>query len=140
MVNMLENSYGFLISKIAQKMEHSFNLFLQKYEITAREYGILTTLQEKSGLSQKDLGEKLRIDRTTVVSLIDHLEKLSLVQRVKDPKDRRYYNLVLTERALEIFRNGKEEVEEIENKLLHSLNDEEKAVFKTLLTKVFTTI
>lgn len=137
---MLENSYGFLISKIAQKMEHSFNLFLQKYEITAREYGILTTLQEKSGLSQKDLGEKLRIDRTTVVSLIDHLEKLSLVQRVKDPKDRRYYNLVLTERALEIFRNGKEEVEEIENKLLHSLNDEEKAVFKTLLTKVFTTI
>lgn len=137
---MLENSYGFLISKIAQKMEHSFNLFLQKYKITAREYGILTTLQEKSGLSQKELGEKLRIDRTTVVSLIDHLEKLSLVQRVKDSKDRRYYNLVLTERALEIFRNGKEEVEEIENKLLHSLNDEEKAVLKTLLTKVFTTI
>ncbi|MGW9103861.1 MarR family winged helix-turn-helix transcriptional regulator [Priestia megaterium] len=137
---MLENSYGFLLSKIAQKMEHSFNLFLQKYEITAREYGILTTLQEESGLSQKKLGEKLRIDRTTVVSLIDHLERLSLVQRVRDFKDRRYYNLVLTEKALKIFKNGKEEVENIENKLLHSLNDEEKAVFKALLTKVFTTI
>lgn len=137
---MLENSYGFLLSKIAHKMEHSFNLFLQKYEITAREYGILTTLKEESGLSQKKLGEKLRIDRTTVVSLIDHLERLSLVQRVRDSKDRRYYNLVLTEKALEIFKNGKEEVENIENKLLHSLNDEEKAVFKTLLTKVFTTI
>jgi DNA-binding MarR family transcriptional regulator len=47
-------------------------------------------------ISQQELGEQLGIDRTTVVELIDELERQGVVARRRNPADRRSYALNLT--------------------------------------------
>jgi DNA-binding MarR family transcriptional regulator len=51
---------------------------------------------ERGSLSQQAIGERLRIDRTTMVSLIDDLERAGYVTRERNPGDRRAYVITLT--------------------------------------------
>jgi DNA-binding MarR family transcriptional regulator len=46
---------------------------------------------ERGSLSQQAIGERLRIDRTTMVALIDDLERGGYVKRERNPHDRRAY-------------------------------------------------
>ena len=57
--------------------------------------GVLNLLAE-GPISQQALGEQLGIDRTTIVELIDQLEKQGVVERRRNPADRRAYALSLT--------------------------------------------
>lgn len=60
--------------------------------------GVLIRLAA-GAVSQHDLGEQLGIDRTTVVELIDDLERGGYVERRRNPADRRSYLLTLTPRG-----------------------------------------
>lgn len=63
--------------------------------LTVQMCGVLNFLAA-SPTSQHELGAQLAIDRTTVVELIDELEKLGVVARHRNPSDRRSYTLILT--------------------------------------------
>lgn len=60
--------------------------------------GVLIRLAA-GAVSQHDLGEQLGIDRTTVVEVIDELERGGYVERRRNPADRRSYLLTLTPRG-----------------------------------------
>ena len=56
--------------------------------------------------SQQAIGEALRIDRTTMVSLVDQLERRGLVRRERNPADRRAYTIGLTAEGRDLQRNA----------------------------------
>lgn len=66
--------------------------------LTVQLCGVLIRLAE-GPLSQHELGLQLGIDRTTVVELIDDLERKGYVERRRNPADRRSYLLTLTARG-----------------------------------------
>src|SRR5690349_12325960 len=57
-----------------------------------RDAGVLITL-ESGPTSQQDLVERLNVNRTVMVKLIDSLEARGLVTRLRNPEDRRAYAL-----------------------------------------------
>lgn len=61
-----------------------------------RDYLVLGVLAEKNAYSQQDLVERLGINRTVMVKLIDRLEDAGCVVRSRNPTDRRSYVLSLT--------------------------------------------
>lgn len=63
----------------------------------ARDFQILDALSAPAAYSQQDLGERLGINRTTMVKLIDRLEQAGHVTRARNPGDRRSYVLALTD-------------------------------------------
>ena len=65
--------------------------------IGRRHFSVLAVLGEGKPLSQVEMGERLGIDRNTMVILLDDLEEKSLVVRRRDPSDRRAYLVSLTE-------------------------------------------
>jgi len=67
------------------------NDMLAPIRLTARQVGILTLVTELEPMTQKALGDILRIDRTTMVSLIDDLERKGYVARLRHPRDRRAF-------------------------------------------------
>jgi len=82
---------------------------LQPLALKARHYGVLVALQDLGPLSQHELGQLLRIDRTTMVAVVDHLERLGFVLRGLHPVDRRTYQVQLTavgQAALEQARSA----------------------------------
>lgn len=92
----LWNSIGFLLSKAADQVESQFAAALLPYGVTPREYGILTTIARRGPQSQQQIGSQIGIDRTTMVNMVDSLEEHGLVERVRDPKDRRRYAVTLS--------------------------------------------
>src|SRR5215471_17296302 len=76
----------------AGELSHSMaNEMLAPVRLTARRVGILTLVIELEPMTQKALGDMLRIDRTTMVALIDDLENKGYVTRQRRPQDRRAF-------------------------------------------------
>ncbi|GAA2391898.1 MarR family winged helix-turn-helix transcriptional regulator [Nonomuraea africana] len=78
------------------------NLVRQAFTLFAgasrsREFVALDVLADQDGLSQQDLSERLGLNRTLMVRLIDTLEEAGHVTRTRNPLNRRSYVLRLTD-------------------------------------------
>lgn len=125
---------GFLISKAAQSIVANVDESLASFGITSRHYGIMALLNQQDGLPQIAIGEKLRIDRTTMVKLVDVLEKEGYVERHRDPNDRRAYALSLSTTGKKMLPKLTETVINEEKTSLNKLSqDEVKTLFKLLV-------
>lgn len=69
---------------------------LEPLGLSPRGWGVLSTLVESGPLTQIDLATTLSIDRTAMVYLLDELEEQGLVERIRNPKDRRSFLIHLT--------------------------------------------
>jgi DNA-binding MarR family transcriptional regulator len=87
----------FLLYRAAEHSHSLANDMLARMELTARQVGILTLVIEREPMTQKALGDLLRIDRTTMVALIDDLEGKGFVVRQRHPRDRRAFLVWPTE-------------------------------------------
>lgn len=77
-------------------MRESQRLF-RPHGLTAAQYNVLNILAATpDGISQRELGDRLVVDRSNVTGLLDRLEKSGWVRRTDDPADRRVYRVVLT--------------------------------------------
>lgn len=65
-------------------------------ETSLREVGLLALLAEREPLSQREVGDLLHINRSTMVKLVDSMEAKGLVARERNLSDRRSYALRLT--------------------------------------------
>lgn len=82
----------------ASAMSHALaNQMLAQIGLDARQAGILTMVTELKPMTQKDLGDALGVDRTTMVALLDDLEERGYVRRQRHPGDRRAFLIQPTE-------------------------------------------
>jgi len=81
----------FLLYRAAEQSHSLANDMLARMELNARQ------VTEREPMTQKALGDMLRIDRTTMVTLIDDLERKGLVVRQRHPRDRRAFLVWPTE-------------------------------------------
>ena len=87
----------FLLYRAAEASHALANQMLAEADLSARQAGILTMVTESGPMTQKALGDALRIDRTTMVALIDDLEDKRYVTRQRHPRDRRAFLVHPTE-------------------------------------------
>jgi MarR family transcriptional regulator, lower aerobic nicotinate degradation pathway regulator len=80
-----------LLYRAAEASHALANQMLAEVDLSARQAGILTMVTESGPMTQKALGDALRIDRTTMVALIDDLEDKGYVTRQRHPRDRRAF-------------------------------------------------
>lgn len=130
-------SYGFITGKVEQLFEMAFSKELAPYDINVKQYGVLIKIDENPNSSQKEIAEELKIDRTTMVSFVDHLEALKYLTRIKNPEDRRSYCLTITEKGKQILEDCWDALEQSEGKIISPLSDQEALFLKELLIKIF---
>ena len=133
----LMGRYEFLISRPAQRIREMTERTLAPLRITPKQYGILAAIQFKGPSTQRAIGDMLKIDRTTMVQLIDSLEEKGLVDRKDHPKDRRYYLLHLTSSGVELFKKAHRLVLKAEEEFLKPLSKAERQSLRKFLSKLF---
>ncbi|HEY3318078.1 MAG TPA: MarR family transcriptional regulator [Coriobacteriia bacterium] len=69
---------------------------LRPLSMTYPQFGVLLALLGQEGMTQRELGEMLQIDRTTVSVICDSLERHGWAERRPDPSDRRAKRVFLT--------------------------------------------
>lgn len=92
---------AFLLAKCLQRAHAVSRPVLEPLGITPQQMVLMLALLEADGLAQAEIAERLGVDRTTTMQMIDRLERNGIVARRRDPQDRRVQRVYLTERALE---------------------------------------
>lgn len=103
MSNELENiatEVEDLIRKIARIMNKRLRDSLCDSSITPPQFYALVSIYRKDGITIGELCDRMFLACSTVSGLIDRLEKVELVKRYRDQKDRRVVRLTLTEKGL----------------------------------------
>lgn len=90
-------------------------------------------------VSQQELGEQLGIDRTTVVELIDDLEKQGVVERRRNPADRRSYALHLTAKGRTVQKRAARAFDAAVDEFFGPLSATERKTLADMLTRVILT-
>jgi DNA-binding MarR family transcriptional regulator len=135
--NFLTTSLGFLLGKLSQRLIRQAEDALSGLGLQAKQVGVLTLIGDSGPKSQKEIGDRLEIDRTTMVSLVDGLERDELVARKSDPLDRRAFLVTITAKGKRALGKAHEIVIATEQKFLLRLSDGERKQLLTLLTTLF---
>jgi DNA-binding MarR family transcriptional regulator len=89
--------FGFLLVQLGFHVARTFKERLAPIGLEPRHVGMLTRLAANEGKSQQAIGELIGLNPTRMVFLVDELEQRGLVERRRNPADRRSYALYLTE-------------------------------------------
>jgi DNA-binding MarR family transcriptional regulator len=106
-------------------------------DVTPGLFGVLVIIEANPDLKQSDLARATHLDRSTVVTVIDNLERRGLVERRAALHDRRSNAIRLTANGAALLRKLKRQVVQHEKRLLANFSEAERGQLFTLLQKVF---
>jgi DNA-binding MarR family transcriptional regulator len=106
-------------------------------DVTPGLFGVLVIIEANPDLKQSDLARATHLDRSTVVTVIDNLERRGLVERRVALHDRRSNAIRLTDAGTALLRKLKRQVNQHEKRLLQNYSAAERETFLALLKKVF---
>ncbi|HXI11301.1 MAG TPA: MarR family transcriptional regulator [Thermoanaerobaculia bacterium] len=132
----IANSVGFLLNKAAEVVRRRFDDRLAGYGLTARHIGVLSVVAADPSLKQREICDLLRIDRTTMVYLIDSLEELGLVVRKDLAGDRRSYGIEPTPKGKLVMERALADAARIEAETLLHLTSRERDAFRRVLETI----
>ncbi|MEU0671730.1 MarR family winged helix-turn-helix transcriptional regulator [Streptomyces sp. NPDC006172] len=102
----------------------------------ARDFLVLDALTGRDWESQLDLAERLGINRTVMVQVIDRLEARGEAQRTRNPDNRRQYVLSLTDKGREAVEARRLAVADRDARLTAVLTPQETARLDELLARL----
>lgn len=98
--------------------------------------GILAVVSGSPGINQGAVGRVLGIKRANMVSLINELVDVKLIERVVDPGDRRAFALTLTDAGARMLADCLARIEAHERAMLAGFSDAERATLLELLGRI----
>jgi DNA-binding MarR family transcriptional regulator len=121
--DVLMNRLGYLLKHANIRLTEAVAAALTPFGIDGRELAVLSVLAADYPLSQLEAAGRLGVDRTSMVALLDVLEDKGLVARRKSPHDRRKNIVELTPEGQDRMRQAERARDEVERRLLASLDD-----------------
>jgi DNA-binding MarR family transcriptional regulator len=127
---------AYLLARIGRSQSTRFAERLRTLGLRPKHFAILNAIALADGASQHQLGRRMGLDPSGLVGAIDELEALGLVERRRDPADRRRNVLALTRDGTATLRRARRLVADGARELLRSLDDGEVETLVALLDKV----
>ena len=104
--------------------------------VSPGQLGVLLLVEANPGSNQTRIGKALGIDRSTLVSIIDMLEKRGLIRREPSPTDRRSHALVLSDGGSAFLRAIRPRLDAHEAEIARNLSAAERAQLRDLLRRL----
>ncbi|QDL78305.1 MarR family transcriptional regulator [Bacillus licheniformis] len=131
------------IADIEKSLRHIAGIIKQKgreiltqYTITPPQFVGLQWLYEYGDMTIGELSQKMYLACSTTTDLIDRMEKNNLVERVKDPSDRRVVRIHLLSEGERIIQEVIQKRQDYLEDMLEAFSEEETAAFEKLLIKL----
>jgi DNA-binding MarR family transcriptional regulator len=132
----LASRLGYLLKHAQLRLAGLTGAAMAPFGVTGRQCAVLIAIDSRAPLSQQEVAHRLGVDRTTMVALIDELEGKGLVQRRRDPDDRRKNVVALTEAGRTTLRHASRAGDEAERRFLSALPGDEAAQIKVALRAI----
>lgn len=92
----LDDCIGFITNRASKIIVDEFNRRLKSSGLTRVKWMALYYIGKEEGISQKELSHKMNVNESSIVRLLDRMEKEELSVRVRDTHDRRITKILLT--------------------------------------------
>ena len=89
----------FEIGETAHALRKAFYRLAVVLGVTRAQWKVLFKLSRRPGLRQVELADLLELEPITLCRIVDRLEEAKLVERTRDPEDRRAWRLHVTGEA-----------------------------------------
>lgn len=110
-----------LLHRSAQQADAHIEDALADLQLTARQFAVLDRIDLSPATNQNRLGQITGIDRSTLVNIIDRLQRRGLMERGKSTLDRRESVLQLTTEGVAVLAAARPAVEQANTNLLKML-------------------
>jgi DNA-binding MarR family transcriptional regulator len=134
----LARNTGFLISRMGLVASRVFAERIAEVGLTPRGWGALNVLAKEGAITQHALCKCVGMDPSSMVSTIDELEACGLVERRRNPHDRRAHALHITEQGQRTLTEGRQVARRAQEELLAPLDREERQQLHELLLRLVT--
>ena len=124
-----------LINHLARVARRRSEVALEPTGLRPRHVVALTILREGGAMSQAALGEALRLDPTNLVGLLNELEEASLLERRRDPLDRRRHIVELSDTGRSAVAGAERALASVQDEVLARLDDDQRATLHGLLLR-----
>lgn len=94
------------LRRIIRAVEIHSRKLTAEYRITGPQLVCLLTIGEKGKVTVRELADNVYLSPSTVVGILDRLEKKGLIHRERDREDRRLVNIMPTEEGLALANNS----------------------------------
>jgi DNA-binding MarR family transcriptional regulator len=111
---------------------------LETIGLTPPLFALLNVLGAREGAIQQEIGQAMGIDPSTMVSLIDQLERAGLAKRRTHPKDRRAREVAITPKGRRTLEHARVLATRVEDDVLRGLSPTERRQLVTLLRRALT--
>ncbi len=135
-----EIDYGILDTLVGYKLRRAqVNLFsdfseqCSRFGITPGLFGVLSIVERNPGLTQTAIANALGNDRSAMVSVVDRLESMNVVERKPSASDRRSHALYLTKHGEAFYKELVNEVLKHEASFLSLLKEGERELIIDIL-------
>ncbi|MFF1879535.1 MarR family winged helix-turn-helix transcriptional regulator [Leifsonia sp. NPDC058230] len=127
---------AFLLTQLGAHAADRFAAGVAELGLTPRVAGALRALGRNPGISQRELATLLGTVPSRLVALVDELERSGWVERIRSPKDRRNYELQLTDAGRAVLAGLRAIAEAHQTEVLAPLDHDEQVALSRLLAKL----
>lgn len=108
--------------------------------LSLRDYYVLACIDEGGELAQQQVADRLEIDRSDLVKVLDRLEAAGWITRARDATDRRRHVLSLTGSGRAAVSEAEAITDAVTQELLEALSEPEQGTLLRLLRKAFRSV
>src|SRR5215469_1931492 len=132
----IDSEITWLLHRAAQRMRSATSEQAAKHGIQLRDHIVLSALAIGVNLTQIELGKLLGLDKTTLMSQLDRLERMGLVTRRGDPRDRRRRIPEITKAGLDVRAKVAEAWTDVETAALSGFTEDQVQALRHMLFEI----
>jgi MarR family transcriptional regulator, transcriptional regulator for hemolysin len=126
----------FEIAETAHALRKAFDRRASALGVTRAQWKVLFRLTRFPGLRQVELADMLDVEPITLCRIVDRLEEAELVERQRDPEDRRAWRLHVTDKAKPLVERLKSLGSELVDEAFADIDRSELDQVRSVLARV----
>ncbi len=132
----VDSEITWLLHRAAKRMRNVTGDAAQQHGLQLRDFIVLSAVHKRPNLTQGELGKALGLDKTTLMTQLDGLERMGLVIRRSDPHDRRARIPEITAEGEALRVRVADACGSVETAALRSLDDYEVQLLRHALFEI----
>lgn len=132
----IDKSVIHLLHRASQRASEIFAHETRDFDLTARQYAVMTTVAQHEGLSQTDLVRLTGIDRSTLADVVQRLLKRGVIQRERTMQDGRTYAVSLSQEGRDLLDSIKPYARRADRLVLACLGEEDGKLATQILARL----
>lgn len=133
---MIDNEFHFVLLKCFQASNNRIIKEISKIGLLAGQPKILEFLLENDGSTANDICTGCSLDKSTVVGILTRMEKMDLIYRVENPKDKRSSFVFMTKLGEQKAQKVKNICDDIDSLALTHLDETKINELITILKQI----